>query len=768
MAHPVVSTYRLQLRAGPPGAAFTFADAEKVLDYLHDLGVSHLYLSPVLTAAPGSEHGYDVTDPSSVSAELGGPEGLSGLAEAARSRGMGLVVDIVPNHVAVDAPQHNSWWWEVLKHGPAAVRARSFDIDWRADPDGRILLPVLGCDDDLDNMELDGDQLRLGPLSFPVAPGTAGDGADPRTVHSRQHYRLVSWRDGVCGYRRFFAVSSLAGLRQEDPAVFDDTHAEVARWVAQGLIDGVRVDHPDGLADPVGYLNRLRALLGPQAWIVIEKILQPGEPLDPVLPIQGTTGYDALREIGGLFIDPAGAAELTALAESSGWREPESPELLRQLKISTVTGALGGELSRLCRSVEAATGVSHPLLRDAVPALLAEIGVYRCDYPALAQVLAGAIAATVTRSPDLASPLEVLAAAVATGGEAAARLQQLCGAMTAKAVEDCYFYRDPRLVSLNEVGGDPGRFGVSTAEFHRSAAVRGRLWPHAMITLSTHDTKRGEDVRARIGVLSQVPARWGESVRRWEQLIPSPDPLTGLFLWQNIFGVWPANGIVTESFRARLHAYTAKAIREAGLHTDWTEPVPAFEDAIRHWVDDVLDGPVAPELTALVARLQPHACSDALGQKLLALTAPGVPDVYQGTELWDDSLVDPDNRRPVDYGERRAALQLLNHPKMRVVSAALGFRRERPQPFLNGDYRPMLGSGAAAAHLVAFGRGDDVVVAVSRWTVTLADTGWADTALALPGGTWADRITGARYTGTVRAADVFAVLPVTLLERIGD
>jgi (1->4)-alpha-D-glucan 1-alpha-D-glucosylmutase len=771
MPQPVLSTYRLQLRGGTgggPGTVFTFGDAERLVDYLHDLGVSHLYLSPVLTAIPGSEHGYDVTDPTTVSAALGGPEGLAALSRAARARGMGLIVDIVPNHLAVDQAHHNPWWWDVLTHGRASAYAGFFDIDWSADPEGRILLPVLGSDDDRTTLLVDGGALRCNTMSFPLAPGTADDGAPGPVVHDRQHYRLTGWRDGVCGYRRFFAVSSLAGLRQEDPAVFDRTHTEVARWLAEGLVDGVRVDHPDGLTDPVGYLSRLRAVLGPRAWIVIEKILQPGEPLDPALPVQGATGYDVLREVGGVFLDPSGATVLGDLADSVGPRRADGPELLRELKIRTVTGALGGELSRLCRSLEQSAGASHSRLAEAVAALLAEIGVYRCDYPVLAPVLAEAIARTVSRQPDLAAPLEIVSAALAADGEPAARLQQVCGAMTAKAVEDCHFYRDPRLVSLNEVGGDPDRFGVSAAEFHRSAQVRCRMWPHTMTTLSTHDTKRGEDVRARIGVLSQVPARWAERVSRWETLHPSPDPLTGLFLWQNIFGVWPADGAVTDQFRARLHAYTEKAVREAALRTTWTDPAQEFEEDVARWIDGLLDGPVAAELTTLVARLQPHALNDSLGQKLLALTVPGVPDVYQGTELWEDTLVDPDNRRPVDYAGRRLALSRLDHPKMRVVAAALRARRDRPATFLTGGYQPVLATGAAAQHLLAFQRGDDVLVAVSRWTVALQDSGWGDTALALPAGHWSDRITGTRYAGLVGAAELFAELPVTLLERTGD
>ncbi|MFN8071019.1 MAG: malto-oligosyltrehalose synthase [Mycobacterium sp.] len=756
--HPVLATYRLQMT----GDAFTFADAEKIVDYLGDLGVSHLYLSPILTAAPGSAHGYDVTDPTTVSAELGGPDGLAGLAGAAHERGLGLIVDIVPNHAGIAEPQHNPWWWDVLRLGRESRYARFFDIDWTADADGRILLPVLGSDDDVAQLTVDGDMLRYHSMSFPIAPGTGGD--DATAVHHRQHYRLTGWRSGVCGYRRFFSVTSLAGLRQEDPEVFDASHAEVARWFADGLVDGVRVDHPDGLTDPTGYLARLRDLAGPQAWIVIEKILAVGEPLDPSLPVDGTTGYDALREIGGVFINPSGAETLTTLAESAGFSRPDAAESLRQLKIDTTTEKLASELARLCRTIERDTGASHPRLPDAIAALLAVVGLYRTDYPALSQVLGAALAHTVASEPELAAPLEILVCAL-THPEPAARLQQLCGAMTAKSIEDCYFYRDARLVSLNEVGGDPQRFGVSAAEFHRAAAVRARLWPRTMTTLSTHDTKRGEDVRTRIGVLSQVPGLWSELVHRWEGALPSPDPLTGLFLWQNIFGVWPRDGELTGDLRARLHAYAEKAIREAGLRTTWKDPDENFENAVHAWLDSVLDGPPAAELTELVSRLQPHTDSDALGQKLLALTVPGVPDVYQGTELWEDSLVDPDNRRPVDYAERRAALRRREHPKLRVVTAALAARRDRPETFLCGGYRPVPASGDAAEHLVAFLRGDNVLVAVSRWTFTLEETGWGTTTLDLPTGTWIDRITGTRHQGPVPAGELFAEMPVALLER---
>jgi (1->4)-alpha-D-glucan 1-alpha-D-glucosylmutase len=289
-----------------------------------------------------------------------------------------------------------------------------------------------------------------------------------------------------------------------------------------------------------------------------------------------------------------------------------------------------------------------------------------------------------------------------------------------------------------------------------------------MTTLSTHDTKRAEDVRARIGVLSQVPSLWTEFVARWEIDAPSPDAATGQFLWQNIFGVWPTSGEVTDELRERLHGYAEKAIREAAWHTSWNDPDAAFEDAVHGWLDTVLDGPVAGQLTELVTQLNPHAASDALGQKLLALTVPGIPDIYQGTELWDDSLVDPDNRRAVDYAARRAALKELQHPKMRVVTTALRLRRSRPDSFLHGDYLPVLATGEANEHVVAFSRGDDILVAVTRWTVRLKETGWGNTMVPLPEGCWTDTLTGAMASGPTPAAELFAVLPVILLERNHD
>src|SRR5271167_3363761 len=430
MVFPVLSTYRLQLRGAASGFGFTFADAENLLDYLDDLGVWHLYLSPILTPVTGSGHGYDVTDPTTVSAELGGAEGLARLSAAARARGMGLIVDIVPNHVGVDEPEQNAWWWDVLRHGRSSPYATFFDIDWDLDESGRIVLPILGSDDDVADLQVDGELLRLGDLALPIAPDS-GQGTGPE-VHDRQHYRLVGWRSGIVGYRRFFSITSLAGLRQEDRAVFDASHAEVARWFSEGLVDGVRIDHPDGLADPSGYLAWLRDLLGPDAWIVIEKILAVDEALEPTLPIDGTTGYDVLREVGGVFVDPAGAPALTELVTSAGVDYHAMPTMLADLKIHAATDTLASELGRLRRSIAATAGGDDRLLPEAVAALLTHIGVYRTDYPGLAAVLSTALAETQAAQPELGPALQVLTAALARGGEPATRLQQLCGAVTAK------------------------------------------------------------------------------------------------------------------------------------------------------------------------------------------------------------------------------------------------------------------------------------------------------------------------------------------------
>ncbi|MFF0817083.1 malto-oligosyltrehalose synthase [Rhodococcus sp. NPDC003318] len=774
--HPVTSTYRLQLRPDGP----TLHDARDLVDYLHELGVSHLYLSPVLTAVNGSEHGYDVTDPTVVSEALGGRDALVALVAALRERGMGVVVDLVPNHVGVARAEQNRWWWDVLRGGRRSPYASWFDIDWEQ---GRFAVPVLG-DDGTDALRLDTDgtepMLAYHELRFPVAPGTEGtdgEGTDVADVHARQAYELVHWRSGRVGYRRFFTIDSLAALRQEDPVVFDATHREPASWFAEDLVDGLRVDHPDGLADPAGYLTRLRTLLGPERWLVVEKILTPGEQLDPALPVDGTTGYDALAEFGGVFLDPAGAEPLAQLHREFTGNAGDAEYLAdaeRTTKREVLWSGLKPEVDRLVAAIRRDTGTTTDTapLTDAAIEVLTRIPTYRTDYGANAGVLATAVGAATDARPDMTRALSAVTEAVLANGEAAVRLQQVCGAATAKAVEDRLFYRTARLISLQEVGGDPGRFAVPVPQFHLMQAERAVRWPASMTTLSTHDTKRGEDVRARIGVLSQVPDAWARSVRQWEEIAPSPDPATGLFLWQTMFGVWPTDGEPTSLLRRRLHEYTTKAVREAGVHTDWASVNEEYERLVHEWIDTVLRGPVSRSMSALVRRLAIHGRIDSVGQKLLQLTGPGIPDVYQGTEVWEDSLVDPDNRRPIGYGTRRKLLTTVDPltavdeaTKMLVVRESLRLRRERPWSFVGGSYHPVLAEGPSAHHLVGFARGDDVIAVAARLTVSHAERRWTDTVLPLARGRWTNRLTGVTVEGTAELTTLLERRPVALLTR---
>ncbi|MEO9220316.1 MAG: malto-oligosyltrehalose synthase, partial [Mycobacteriaceae bacterium] len=539
--------------------------------------------------------------------------------------------------------------------------------------------------------------------------------------------------------------------------------------------------HPDGLADPVDYLTRLRGVLGVDRWLVVEKILGADEELDPALPVAGTTGYDALRELGGVFVDPAGAHALSELTRERTGTPGDAGDLAvteQELKRSVARAGLRPELERCVRAMPSGT-VAHAELVEAVVELVAAVPVYRADYPVLAGLLPGVVARVAAEYPESSMALEHVAAALIAGGEAATRFQQVCGAVTAKGVEDCLFYRTTRLTSLQEVGGDPKRFGVTPAEFHLAASERARHWPAAMTTLSTHDTKRGEDVRARITVLSEVPGLWAASLARWEEVAPSPDGAMGSLLWQAMFGVWPADGRTGAEvplLRERLHAYAEKAVREAGTRTEWNEVNTEFESALHAWLDAVLDGPVAASMTELVAGLAPHGWSNSLGQKLLQLIGPGVPDVYQGTELWEDSLVDPDNRREVDFAARADLLSTLDTPvvdptgaaKLLVVSRALQLRRERPASFVGGSYAPVLAEGAKAAHLVGFARGPagaepDVIAVATRLPVNL--DGWGPTTVPLPPGQWTDRLTGVDHRGDTPVAALLDRLPVALLVR---
>ncbi|MHA2789325.1 malto-oligosyltrehalose synthase [Corynebacterium sp. S7] len=827
MRRPISSTYRLQLRgpkADPGGRSFGFAEAEAQVPYLKRLGVSHIYLSPILTAIPESNHNYDVTDPTEVNPELGGIEGLRSLARTAQEAGLGLIVDIVPNHLGVDQPKLNRWWWDVLKNGQESDFEPYFDIDWHEDngAGGKLGMPILGSEGDEKVLELqyheDIDEIVLAYYEnyFPVAPDTCeGLEDDPLQVYDRQCYRLMYWRDGVISYRRFFSVNGLAGIRQEDPLVFEHSHRILRELIAEDLIDGVRVDHPDGLSNPFDYLNRLRNLVGPDRWLIIEKILDVSEPLDPRLAVDGTTGYDALREFDGVFISREAEDNLSMLAlqqTGSTWDEGAIEATEQHLKREVAREELGAEVRRLARAIRrdnfstAGVLVSESELISTIVELVAAMPVYRADYVSLSRITSSVVADMSKRFPSRRDALDLIAAALLANGEAKTRFAQVCGAVMAKGVEDTTFYRASRLVALQEVGGAPGRFGVSAAEFHLLQQERQTLWPKAMTTLSTHDTKRSEDTRARIIELTEFPSEFAELVSTISAVVPSPDKGTSHFLIQNIIGVWPADGEITDSLRNRLHEYALKAVREAGVHTSWVDQDSAFETAIIDWIDALLDGPATSQITEFVKKINRGAVQISLGRKMLQLIGPGIPDTYQGQEFFDDSLVDPDNRRFVDYTARNQSLEQIGgegdlerivadarneesdeevlgpYPHLRqwkdrakqaVVYRGLTLRRQFPDIFLRGEHQAVFGVGVAESHLVGTARGDAdlpgtdgiavIALATRRPLVLEANGGWRDTTVTLPKGDWVDRLTGKVFSGTVLVSEVLDLLPTALL-----
>ncbi len=747
------STYRLQTRA-----AFDLVAAANVCDYLADLGADAAYLSPILPSAHGSDHGYDVIGFDTVDPQRGGLDGWTRFLAAARARQLKTVVDIVPNHTGVEDAAENAAWWDVLQHGRDAEHGSWFDIEWAR---GRILLPVLGDDFDPGQLSVTDAELRYFEHRFPIAPGT-GDGT-PAEVHDRQHYELVNWRraDTDQNYRRFFAVTTLAGLRVEDRAVFDATHAQIMRWLADDHIDGLRVDHPDGLADPVGYMTWLREVAGPDAWLLVEKILEHGEQLPADWPVDGTTGYDALTEVTGVLLDTAAEAPLDALYRNLTADPLTCAEHVARGKRNAVSTILQAEVSRLARLVP---GVPHA--GEALAELLVAFPVYRSYLPAGGDDLTAALDTARAARPELAGTFDALTPRLSDpSDELCSRFQQTSGAVMAKGVEDTAFYRYTRFIALNEVGNDPGHFGLTPGDFHAAQELRQSTVPNGMTTLSTHDTKRGEDVRARLAVLTEIPDDWAALVTGLMTAAPLDDAPFAYLLWQTFAGV----GFIE---RDRMHAYVEKAMREAATSTTWTSPDEAFEAAVHAVVDAAYDrADVHEPLAALVERITPSGWTNSLSQKLVQLTMPGIPDVYQGTELWEDSLVDPDNRRAVDFDERRRLLaQLEAAPpvdatgaaKLWVTSLTLRVRRDRPELF--SSYSALTATGSRAEHVIAFDRGGAVTVA-TRLPLTLhAAGGWGDTLLDV-GAKSTDLLTGRRVGASVRVADLLADLPVALIVR---
>ncbi len=934
------ATYRLQFNAD-----FRFEDAKRIVPYLAELGVSHVYASPVFLARPGSTHGYDMVDHNRLNPEIGDMADFEAFVGELHAHGMGLVLDFVPNHMGVGPD--NSWWVDVLEWGKRSPFAGFFDIDWRgADPDldGKVVLPVLG---DHYGMVLENGELQLRfdaadgrfavayyESEFPVAPrdypmlltkaiqhsdeaarrlvpvldthragprrlgraalrdrhaalkrdlaGVAGEdpavtqaieavlrefNGEPGQVRSfdalhrlldRQAYRLAYWRiaSHEINYRRFFDINELAGLRMERPDLFEACHGLIRQMVERNMIQGLRLDHIDGLRDPKAYLTRLQAMAAaairsrgarrrtsrqgngvkiPAFWTLVEKILAPHEALRRDWPVDGTTGYDFMTQVNGLFVDPRGERSLTRTYDRFIGDVERFETIVLEAKRLIMRETLGSEVSVVANALHHLAKQSrrtrdHSLIacREALIRLISYFPVYRTYVTAKGagdedrRDIEWAVgkARKTARGPDTSIYdflHDVLTLDILKSGrrsyrrqdvlDTTARLQQYTGPVMAKSMEDTAFYRYFRLISLNEVGGEPGHFGLRPAAFHKASQRRAKELPFAMLATATHDHKRGEDVRARLNVLSEIPREWGRRVQRWARLnarkktawdgtiIPSPND--EYLFYQTVVGAWPFgmeapdyDGL--EAFRDRIGDYMLKAIREAKAWTSWSAPDEDYERAVTEFVARVLDHhqsrPFLDDLCGFVSRIAAAGAVNGLAQTVLKLTCPGVPDVYQGTEFWDFSLVDPDNRRPVDYGARRSCLRenaelasLLaawrdGRIKQGVVRRTLDFRRREPELFGAGSYEPVEVTGSGAEHVIAFircFRRRHMLVVVPRLPFTMVDeTGlplpcdWGDTRLNLEFGdlTFEDQLGGAAIhtAADLKVSQILSVLPVAL------
>lgn len=954
------ATYRLQF-----GPQFTFRDAAPLVPYLHELGVSHVYASPIFKARPGTDHGYDITDHNAFNPELGTPEDFDAFSDALRARGMGLILDFVPNHMGIGKAD-NEWWLDLLEWGQSSVFADFFDIDWmprQRHLQGKLLVPFLG---DHYGAALERGEIELrfdsgtGTFSawyhehrFPIRPrhyaamirrhlarpeaartlgdsvrselerlaagfdklrrpgrrlraaarahalalkaelaeccgrdraaadfvagaaaafnGTPGDSASFLPLHAlleRQVYRLAFWRAAAdeVNYRRFFNINELAGIRMENPTLFETTHRLVGRLMGEGRLQGLRLDHIDGLFDPEQYCRRLRQLsikhglgdaadaAGPPLYMVIEKILARHEFVPDSWLVDGTTGYEFANLVNGLFLDPAGRTGLERIYRQYLGRAPSFDATLEAAKsfitdniLASELSVLAAELDRISEKHWSTRDYTGERLRAALRDIVMHFPVYRT------YVTGRGVSAADRRDIDWAVSqarrrwrgpgpeiLDFVHAALTTdlarrGGpfrraevvRFAMKFQQYTGPVTAKSLEDTSFYRHHLLLSLNEVGGDPRQFGVSPAAFHQANLQRARQYPRTMIATATHDTKRGEDARLRIDLLSELPEIWGGRVRRWSRLnrafrrdldgMPAPLPNDEYAIYQALIGSWPPAAAdplqpLTEEAQSvadRLAAYVVKAVREAKVASSWDNPNLAYEEACTAFVSRLLDvsrpNPFLSDFAAFHARIAYLGMLNALSQLVLKLTVPGVPDIYQGTELWDLALVDPDNRRAVDFAHRsrllaelkaalpdptEAARRLMaawpdGRIKLSIMHRLLRLRRELPGLFTDGSYEPMAVNGARADHALAFvrrHRTDRLIVAVGRLFSSLleatepsyeASADWNDTQVAGPGdiqGVWTNVLTG-QEVAVVRDGDatrlpvneVLAVLPVAVL-----
>ncbi|WP_313651895.1 malto-oligosyltrehalose synthase [Pantoea sp.] len=811
------ATYRIQFRNG-----MTFDRAAALVPYLKTLGISHLYASPIFSATAESTHGYDVTDVNQIEPSIGGREGFNRMVTALQAAGLGLILDIVPNHMA--ASLENPWWRDVIEHGEQSRYAHYFDIDWSR----RLTLPFLG---DTFEAELEKGDIRVqrDPQTgkpalayfdnfYPLAPHTwqdreeavlaLRDASDMAALHDQQPWRLMSWRDAPSdlSYRRFFEVTGLVGVRVEDPAVFDAAHQLILELVHSGAVQGLRVDHVDGLADPYGYLKQLRQAAGPDCYLTVEKILGDGEQLPDAWPVSGTTGYEFMAALANLLVDSERLSGLRKAYQAVIGKTVDMKAELRAAKLLMADRNFAGEFNRLLQlalKIADTGGTPQPEaeLKNALRELLVAFPVYRtygtpegltpADTALLEQVVSQVKASA--QAPDNQA-LDFLTAilraetAAATRDDASqfrTRFQQLTGPLMAKSVEDTLFFRQHMALALNEVGAEPLARHFSLDQFHAEMQARRDHQPDALSGTSTHDTKRGEDARARLYTLTEAPQRWADCVSRWRAMNedkvlrlkdgPAPEPAVEWMLYEALAGVWPtdlqpqdAEGLA--ALEARFVVYVEKALREAKLRTDWADNNDAYEEAVLDYARHLLAPANRTFLDDFCASLQPFMRAglvNSLTQTVVKLTAPGVPDIYQGSEALDFSLVDPDNRREPDFDALAAMLETPQHDEgeahwlrgqvnQQAIVRLLTLRQAQPELFRRGDYLPLSAEGEQQDKVLAFariGQQQAVIVVVSRRVFDLLPDNldqppaerWAETHLALPAAlsqrTYRDRLT---------------------------
>ena len=949
MTIPIRATYRLQL-----SAAFTLDDARAIVPYLSRLGISHIYASPVLRSRPGSTHGYDVVDPTRLDPELGSDASWDALVSTLRAHEMGLILDIVPNHMGVGAD--NPFWDDLFANGPASRYATWFDIDWNAPArglKGRVLIPILGAelDEVIESGELllalEGGRYRLEYFdqSFPLDPATvpalldfaidampadvrmedsaelasirdalaalpsrltarralveqrqksapdllrrlealadrslgvhaaledaarafaAGQGGKEgrerlRALVDAQVYALVFWRRAAheINYRRFFDINELVALRMEDPAVFGATHRRIIQWVKDGQLDGLRIDHVDGLRNPRDYLERLNAAIaqvlpGAEIPLFVEKILSGRERLRTEWPVAGTTGYEFLAQVDAIFIDPSGRAEVERIYRAFlDIRRPELDfhEVAVRGKAFILRGSLTSDVQRLARLLAPiarraarTSSLTRAQLSEGIVQLIAQLPVYRTyieagalavhedDRAALERAFTGAASIALIRAPLLELLERMFLGEIASLSDErraerdafVLRFQQVSGPATAKGIEDTALYRYAPLLSLNEVGADPGgELRDAVGYLHDANIERSTRWPGQMLATSTHDTKRSADVRARLDVLSEIPHAWAKQLAKWERAHRglkrrvrdklAPDAHMEYVIYQTLVGMWPmmAGSRDHDAIRERLTAYAQKSAREAKGRTSWTDPNEDYERALADFIRAIFDRPdFLKELRAFVATISPSGAMNAVARTMLHLTSPGFPDIYQGDELWNFSLVDPDNRRPVRYDVRATKLAELDEMsptgditqvaapiafthsdhdavKLGMIRNVLRARAAHAPLFAHGSYIPLAAHGTLGEHIVAFARrsassalDDAAIIVAPRLTHALSPLAppiaelWGDAELHLPGdfaGTrWRCAISGREYVfpvvASAESSDSFTIrVPIAAL-----